>query len=56
MPVPFTVPYEFTNGASIVAAEHNSNWDAIESYVELLSAGTNLDSGSVTTAKIGMRK
>jgi hypothetical protein len=52
MPVPFTVPYEFTNGASIVAAEHNSNWDAIESYVELLSAGTNLDTGSVTTAKI----
>jgi hypothetical protein len=52
MPVPFTVPYEFTNGASIVAAEHNSNWDAIESYVELLSAGTNLDSGSITTAKI----
>jgi hypothetical protein len=52
MPVPFTIPYTFTNGASIVAAEHNSNWDAIESYVELLSAGTNLDTGSITTAKI----
>jgi hypothetical protein len=52
MPVPFTVPYEFANAASIVAAEHNSNWDAIEQYVELLSAGTNLDTGSITTAKI----
>lgn len=52
MPVPFTVPYEFAPTGTIVAAEHNSNWDAIESYVELLSAGTNLDTGSITTAKI----
>ena len=52
MPTPFTIPVTFAPTGTIVAAEHNSNWNAIETYVELLSAGTNLDTGCITTAKI----
>jgi microcystin-dependent protein len=47
-----TVPYSFAPATNIVASEMNSNFAAVKTFVEGLSAGTNLDSGSVTSAKI----
>lgn len=47
-----TIPYSFTNGDPIVAAEHNSNWSAIATYVNGLSAGANFDAGALGSADI----
>lgn len=47
-----TIPYSFSNGAAIVASEHNANWDAISAFVNALSAGSNFDTGAISTATI----
>jgi hypothetical protein len=47
-----TIPYTFTNGAPIVASEHNSNNASIETFVNNLSAGTGFDTGAIGTASI----
>ena len=46
------IPYSFTNGDPIVAAEHNSNWSAIEVFVNALIAGSNFDAGAIGTSDI----
>ena len=47
-----TIPFTFTNGAPIVASEHNSNNAAIETFSNNLSAGTGFDTGAIGTATI----
>lgn len=50
--IPFTVPNEFSNGAAIVASQHNANWDYVEAYCEQLSDGTNIAADAIVTASI----
>lgn len=52
MSVPFLIPNSFVNGNPVDADEHNENWVAVKSYVELLSSGTNIENGAITTARI----
>lgn len=47
-----TIPNTFNNGATIVAAEHNANFTAVKSFAEALSAGTNIEDGVITSAKL----
>jgi hypothetical protein len=47
-----SIPNTFVNGTAAIAAEVNSNFTAVKTFVEGLSTGSNLDTGSVTTAKI----
>lgn len=47
-----TVPYSFVAATSIVASEMNSNFGAVKTFVEALAAGTNLDTGAVTSSKL----
>lgn len=47
-----TIPNTFTNGATIVAAEHNANFTAVKNFVDALSAGTNFDAGAINTEDI----
>jgi hypothetical protein len=47
-----TIPNTFSNGATIVAAQHNENFTAIKTFSEALSAGTNIEDGAITSAKL----
>ena len=47
-----SIPYSFTDGQTIVAAQHNSNFNAIASFVDALQAGTNFNAGAVGTTTI----
>lgn len=47
-----TVPYSFVSATSIVASEMNSNFGAVKTFVEALAAGTNLDTGSISSSKL----
>lgn len=49
---PFTVQYEFSNNTTIVAEQHNSNWDYVENYCEKLSDGTYIAADAIVTASI----
>jgi len=46
------IPYSFINATQIVASEMNSNFTAVKSFVESLAAGTNIDSGVITSDKL----
>lgn len=47
-----TVPYSFVAGTTIVPSEMNSNFGAVKTFVEALAAGTNIDAGAITSAKL----
>jgi hypothetical protein len=47
-----TIPNTFSDGETIVAAEHNANFTAIKTFSEALSAGTNIEDGAITSAKL----
>lgn len=47
-----TIPNTFINGTSAVATEVNANFNAVKSFVELLSNGTNIENGSITYSKL----
>jgi microcystin-dependent protein len=47
-----SIPYSFTDGQTIVAAQHNSNFNAIASFVDALQAGTNFNAGAIGTTSI----
>lgn len=47
-----TIPYSFTDGQTIVAAQHNSNFNAIASFVDALQAGTNFNASAIGTTTI----
>lgn len=46
------IPNTFVNATPAVASEVNANFAAIKAYVDALAAGTGLDAGSVTFAKL----
>jgi hypothetical protein len=50
--MPVSIPYSFTNGTIIEAAEMNSNFTAVKNFADGLAAGTNLDDGAIATSKI----
>jgi microcystin-dependent protein len=47
-----SIPYSFTDGQTIVAAQHNSNFNAIASFVDALQAGTNFNANAIGTTSI----
>lgn len=47
-----TIPNTFSNGGTIVAAEHNANFTAVKNFVDSLSAGANFDAGAINTEDI----
>ena len=47
-----TIPHSFVNGAIAEAAEVNANFNAVESFVNGLQTGTNIDSSAIIAAKI----
>jgi len=47
------IPFSFSNGDPIIASQHNSNWSAIEVFVNGLAAGGNqFDTGAISTSLI----
>jgi len=46
------IPNTFTNGTPAIATEVNANFNAIKTFAEGISAGTNIDDGSITFAKL----
>ncbi len=47
-----SIPYSFSDGTTIVAAQHNSNFNAVKAFVDALSAGSNFDTGAIDTTSI----
>lgn len=47
-----SVPYSFIDATAIVATEMNSNFAAVKTFAEGISAGTNIDTGAVDTSKL----
>lgn len=47
-----TIPHTFVAGTIASATTVNANFNAVESYVNGLSDGTNIDLSAITTAKI----
>jgi hypothetical protein len=46
------IPNTFTNGTPAVATEVNSNFNAVKTFAEGISAGTNIDDGAITFTKL----
>lgn len=42
------LPNSFINNTAIIAAETNANNAAIEAFVELIAAGTNIDAAAIS--------
>ncbi len=47
-----TIPYSFVVGTTIVPSEMNSNFGAVKSFAESISAGTSIDAGAITSDKL----
>ena len=47
-----SIPNNFTNGTPAVATEVNANFNAVKTFAEGISAGTNLDDGSIVYSKL----
>lgn len=47
-----SVPNTFVNATPAVATEVNANFNAVKTFVEALSDGTNLDDGSIVYSKL----
>lgn len=47
-----TIPNSFTNATPAIATEVNANFTAVKTFVEALAAGTNIDTGAITAAKL----
>jgi hypothetical protein len=50
--MPVSIPYSFTNGTVIEAAEMNSNFTAVKNFADGLATGTNIEANAITAAKI----
>jgi hypothetical protein len=50
--MPVSIPYSFTNGTVIEAAEMNSNFTAVKNFADGLATGTNIEAGAITAGKI----
>lgn len=49
MAYPYTTPNTFNNGETIIAAEHNENWNSVQTYVNGISSGDNFVAGAIGT-------
>lgn len=47
-----SIPNNFVNGTVAVATEVNANFNAVKTFVEGISAGTNIDDGAITYSKL----
>ena len=47
-----TIPHSFTSGAIAEASEMNANFNAVKSYVDGISDGTNIDSAAIINSKL----
>jgi hypothetical protein len=47
-----SIPNNFVNGTVAVATEVNANFTAVKTFVEGISAGTNIDDGAITYSKL----
>lgn len=47
-----SIPNTFTNGTPAVATEVNANFNAVKVFTEAIAAGTNIDDGAITYAKL----
>jgi hypothetical protein len=47
-----TIPNTFTNGTPAVATEVVENFNNVKVFAEALAAGTNIDDGAITYAKL----
>jgi hypothetical protein len=47
-----SIPNAFVNGTPAVATEVNANFNAVKTFAEGISAGTNLDDGSIVYSKL----
>jgi hypothetical protein len=47
-----SIPNTFVNGTPAVATEVNANFNAVKTFAEGISAGTNLDDGSIVYSKL----
>jgi len=47
-----SIPNNFINGTVAVATEVNANFTAVKTFVEGISAGTNIDDGAITYSKL----
>lgn len=47
-----SIPNSFVNGTPAVATEVNANFNAVKTFVEGISAGTNIDDNVITYAKL----
>lgn len=47
-----TIPNSFNNGTAAVATEVNANFNAVKSFVEATTAGSNIDNGAITYSQI----
>ena len=52
MPTQFTTPYSFSVGQPVVSSQHNANWQEIETFVNQLQAGTNINNGAIGSAEL----
>lgn len=46
------IPNTFTNGTAAIATEVNANFNAVKTFAEAVAAGTNIDDGAITYAKL----
>ena len=46
------IPNSFVNGTPALASEVNANFNAVKTFAEGLAAGTNIDDGAITYAKL----
>ena len=47
-----SIPNTLVNGTPAVATEVMQNFNAIKTFAEALAAGTNIDDGAITYAKL----
>lgn len=47
-----TIPNSFNNGTAAVATEVNANFNAVKSFVEATTAGSNIDAGAIAYSQI----
>jgi len=47
-----SIPNTFTNGTPAIATEVNANFNAVKVFAEAVAAGTNIDDGAITYAKL----
>ena len=50
--MPLTAPIVFTTGNIAIAADVNTNFSTLKTFVDALQAGTNFTAGAITTASI----